>query len=385
VSPDKITLTRAELYEKVWTTPMRTLAKEFGLSDVGLAKLCRRHNIPLPGRGHWARIQFGQKVEREALPASEETRLGTIEIWPREPRHTRKSESKDELPIPTIEVADGRQITHSVVRRIDNSISRSRKDERGILLTRQGRVVPFRVSAEALPRALRILDALFSALDEHKYTIEWPKPYNTLLTIVSDGEKLQLLITEAIERREHKPTVEEVARQKRDYWWHPPRWDYSSTGRLRLTLESVEFSQLHSSWSDGKRRKLETCVGEILVECERMAPAVKRAREAKAEAERRWAEERKREAEAAIRRAEYERRAEAVKKLSEAWQQSTLIKEFAIALQTVTAAADIPDDARKELEAMIDWTARHAAYVDPLTDLNCTLRQFKNPPWHYGN
>jgi len=28
--------------------PMRTLAKEFGMSDVALAKICRRHNIPIP-------------------------------------------------------------------------------------------------------------------------------------------------------------------------------------------------------------------------------------------------------------------------------------------------------------------------------------------------
>ena len=48
MSQTRIRLTRAELYEKVWATPMRTLAKEFGMSDVGLAKVCRRHDIPVP-------------------------------------------------------------------------------------------------------------------------------------------------------------------------------------------------------------------------------------------------------------------------------------------------------------------------------------------------
>ena len=37
MSSEIITVTRAELYEKVWTIPMQKLAKEFGLSDVGLA------------------------------------------------------------------------------------------------------------------------------------------------------------------------------------------------------------------------------------------------------------------------------------------------------------------------------------------------------------
>ncbi len=36
---------RHELYEQVWTLPMSRLAKQYGLSDVGLAKICKRHNI----------------------------------------------------------------------------------------------------------------------------------------------------------------------------------------------------------------------------------------------------------------------------------------------------------------------------------------------------
>src|SRR5882724_5149557 len=47
-------LSRAELYDRVWTTPMRTLAAEFGSSDVGLLKLCHRHQVPTPPRGYWA-------------------------------------------------------------------------------------------------------------------------------------------------------------------------------------------------------------------------------------------------------------------------------------------------------------------------------------------
>jgi hypothetical protein len=38
-SERKITLQRKELYDRVWRTPMRTLAKEFGLPDAGLAKI----------------------------------------------------------------------------------------------------------------------------------------------------------------------------------------------------------------------------------------------------------------------------------------------------------------------------------------------------------
>jgi hypothetical protein len=36
-----ITLTRQELYDRVSAEPVDTLAKEFGLSNVGLGKACR--------------------------------------------------------------------------------------------------------------------------------------------------------------------------------------------------------------------------------------------------------------------------------------------------------------------------------------------------------
>jgi hypothetical protein len=79
-------LTRIELYEKVRSIPMRTLAKEFGISDVGLAKLCRRHKIPLPGRGYWARIQYGQKPTKDALPEVANATLESVTVYPSEPK-----------------------------------------------------------------------------------------------------------------------------------------------------------------------------------------------------------------------------------------------------------------------------------------------------------
>jgi hypothetical protein len=69
----KITPTREELHEKVWSTPMQKLAVEFGFSDREFAKLCRRYEVPVPPRGYWARIQVGQSVQRIPLPPREPT------------------------------------------------------------------------------------------------------------------------------------------------------------------------------------------------------------------------------------------------------------------------------------------------------------------------
>jgi hypothetical protein len=62
-------LDRPGLFERVWSTPVETLAKEWGLSGRGLAKACRRLRIPVPPRGHWARVAAGQRTRRPSLPA----------------------------------------------------------------------------------------------------------------------------------------------------------------------------------------------------------------------------------------------------------------------------------------------------------------------------
>ena len=78
-----MTLTRKELYDRVWSEPMQRLSKEFGLSDVGLAKTCRRYGIPVPPRGYWAKKQAGHTVRKIPLPADAPTGYGDrLEIIP---------------------------------------------------------------------------------------------------------------------------------------------------------------------------------------------------------------------------------------------------------------------------------------------------------------
>ena len=61
------TLTRERLYALVWETPMSKLAPTFGLSDNGLAKICRANDIPYPPRGYWAKKEAGQHVAQTPL------------------------------------------------------------------------------------------------------------------------------------------------------------------------------------------------------------------------------------------------------------------------------------------------------------------------------
>jgi hypothetical protein len=59
--------TRKELYDLVWSQPMRTVAASVGISDVALAKQCKKADIPVPNRGYWAREQAGKPTIQIAL------------------------------------------------------------------------------------------------------------------------------------------------------------------------------------------------------------------------------------------------------------------------------------------------------------------------------
>jgi hypothetical protein len=63
---------RDELYHEVWSTPMQKLAEKYGISDVGLAKVCRKLAIPVPGRGYWAKKEAGQELSQLPLPPLKE-------------------------------------------------------------------------------------------------------------------------------------------------------------------------------------------------------------------------------------------------------------------------------------------------------------------------
>lgn len=77
---EKLKLTREALYEQIWLQPVSKVAKGYGISDVGLAKICKRHDIPLPGRGYWEKKASGRAVQKKPLTQSKERRDTVIEI-----------------------------------------------------------------------------------------------------------------------------------------------------------------------------------------------------------------------------------------------------------------------------------------------------------------
>ena len=60
---------REELFALVWERPATEVARELGISDVALGKLCRRPQVLKPPRGYWARVASGKTPRRPPLPA----------------------------------------------------------------------------------------------------------------------------------------------------------------------------------------------------------------------------------------------------------------------------------------------------------------------------
>jgi len=61
-------MTRQELYDLIWSQPAKTIAPNFGISDVALSKLCEKHEIPQPPRGYWAKVAAGRAAAKFPLP-----------------------------------------------------------------------------------------------------------------------------------------------------------------------------------------------------------------------------------------------------------------------------------------------------------------------------
>lgn len=59
---------RSELHRMVWEEALSKLGPKLDLSDVGLRKICKRHNIPLPPQGDWARSPDRRSPKRTPLP-----------------------------------------------------------------------------------------------------------------------------------------------------------------------------------------------------------------------------------------------------------------------------------------------------------------------------
>lgn len=173
---------------------MQRLARDFGISDVGLAKTCKRYNIPRPERGHWQRIAAGQRVKRPKLPPPP-TGSKTITFSIPEPKIVdpvaaeeilmwtqRERDPANKIVVP--------EVVHSFHPLLRDTKERSAKDAAAIY-----------VDQESWPRARRLWHALAVALEERGFRIgprdSWDRSTVTIL-----GETVSLAMDERTKRVE---------------------------------------------------------------------------------------------------------------------------------------------------------------------------------------
>jgi len=372
-----IRLTREELYKKVWAAPMKTVAQEFGVSASSLANVCRKHNVPIPAVGHWTKIEVGKKITPPPL-IPELNGNERVHFHVRERISPELASVAAEVP-PKVPIPQ--ELTHTLALKTEKLLASGKENENKLLVPKTGTASHLVVSRQQLPRALRVMNALFLTVEELGFVVAWPKKEGEGLTVNVGGESVALSMQEILdsERQVLIPAEEK-------HPWMAPKWDYKLTGRLRLSIDNLPYpSHVRATWADGKIQIVENCIGDFIVGLKVAAAAIKKSRLEREAWDRRWEEERRKKEEQQRRAKEHKRRAEFINGLIENWEEADRVRTFVRALTEAASQTEMPDDKKQEIQLVLDWTIKYADLLDPLTDLPDAVDEFVHPerkyPW----
>jgi hypothetical protein len=369
-------LSRRQLYDLVWSEPLRTLSIRFGISDVALKKTCQRASIPSPERGYWARKEAGKKtlVPRlpERLPAMEdEVLLGGG------PQYGYRRWTREELLSPTppppefnasleavrkhiakiigsVAVSRNVRVWHPAIQSLLKEDEARREEQHAF--SSSGDKHFFDSPLER--RRLRLLNSLFTSIGKFNGTALPEKDARKAsLSFYNQHLILSLAPSKEVPRRNG------TAPNK------------NGENRLILSiLESWGSDKEMRAWQDDDHSKLERKMTEIAVEVVLLAEV--RYREAVVR-QYHWRIERKAEFEEEDRRRliEAERtNRERLKRLEEArvnhllsdaaaFQQASAIREYVAKIQRAQSLSLTVST--EELQRWIEWALAQADRIDP--------------------
>ena len=367
---------RDELYEEVWTTPMQTLAKKYGISDVGLAKTCRKMFIPLPGRGYWARKEAGQKVERLALPPLKE-RIVLQKPTPRPepPKLSDFAEPEEIAQIEQLERAAGEallkrgSLSHPLIVQTRGALKIAQVSESKILWTRES-CLDIRVSKDRLDRAFRIMASIISTLEERGFTVavearrQEKQEVQTVAKIF--GQVIRFGLTEKIDRVEiAAPPKGGLLERVLTYGGKPVT--HEPSGRLSIEVWT-EWGYNRRNWRDGKTQRLEDQLPQAVAGFMRLALADR------AEERKRVAEEREKQR-IAEERANLEKvikaeqsKVNALRNATARWLRAEQIRSFVSAAHNAAVQNGESVEAGSPFGDWVIWAERQADRLDPLKE-----------------
>ncbi|HVR57006.1 MAG TPA: hypothetical protein VMT72_09280, partial [Pseudolabrys sp.] len=278
--------TRKELYDLVSATPMVKLAKEFGMSDVGLRKICVKHDIPTPPLGYWAKLSFGRAAKSIPLTAPRQgvSDLVQISIHAVAERPSEvvqaEIEARQRISEPIGVPMEAPAHLHSFARALKRALKASKPNPEGFCYANGHGILSTSVGAGNRDRVVLLADTLFRTLEAAGQQV---KAAEKDVHIVVDGEAVRIQIGEIRDKREHQPSKAELkAKQdwetRRKEWptlynadrQHWRRWDHVPSGRMSLTLVDPLRNQWQPDhvigrWHDRSARRLEDYLQEIVI------------------------------------------------------------------------------------------------------------------------
>lgn len=363
----EIAFSREELFERVWSTPLLSLAKEIGVSDVAIGKACRRAGIPLPGRGYWAQ----DAKSRSPRPRLPKAREGTPErvsfsVAADEPLARRPRANPDRHPI---EVSETLENPHRLVA-ATRSLARSAKvrDDGRVDLDFK-RALALHVSPTQIDRALCIMDALIKASEAEG--ARWRVDDSGSTQIVWTAEAMKVTLSEKLTKRE-LPPPEPPKRRVSGRWepnWdalHAPRFEWVSTGTLSFRVDEYVENYAQRTWNDTATGRLEEKLADVLAGFPAIAEGIKAKREKHEAWQRDWDEQQRRQREQA-RAAEVQRRLRVdLVRATTAWERAMRLRSFCDVVERAIAAW--PDERRAQGHAWLTWAREQADRLDPSID-----------------
>ncbi len=358
-------VTREELFRQVWAKPMSSLAKDYGISGNGLAKICDRLVIPYPPRGWWAKKAAGKKVAYRRLPELSDDTPDRVTISPAPPRVVPDVEATRDLVKATIgdaaiRVAKTLHAPHPIVARWvaeqKRELDRARSEPRGSY----GALIARITWSETKRRRVRVLDALFKEGEKRGLKVVDNGYVQHFLT---SGEKLDFKLRET-EKRIRRPKTESDLRwpsnSGRDW-----TWQQEPSGRLRFKIETHVPGLPKRKWTETPEESLEDLAGEILAALIAAGPLLVAARRAREEAERARMLEERRRYEAAEKKRKDDNRWRRFLEFAEQWAQIDVASRFLAEVEARVATLEEGEE-KVAIASWLPWLRERLEQHNPL-------------------
>lgn len=315
-----------------------------------LHRICKRLKVPVPERGYWAKLRSGGKTEKKPLPKFagndqiviyrwENSDLKRLQVQTAQFDFLDSDERQRVLGIcQSIEVDNYSTKLHPLTAKVHHKVSQSSKD-----------------------RAERIIDTLLRTFDKLGFPVSFEDKTNN---VSIRGEKVRFTITELSHRMEHQKTPQEL----KDKYAYIPPYDFVPSGEISLIIDDWDAKQ--KSWNDGKRQKVENCIGEFVIGLIKTAEINRIQTENRRRGEQIRQEEERRQRELEKQRKHEKKRFEQLEKDADDWRRAQRIRAYTEAVEANQERLQSDPEQREKLKNWVRWAKEKADWLDPLTAKN---------------